>query len=87
MLVLLSQLLVTTHSTHQVFTNMDTDVTQRNTGMEIERMINASGPTGGHVVKPSDGKEPERVAFIHCVGSRDEQMVNHIVPEYVVCTP
>lgn len=37
-------------------------------------MINASGPTGGHVVKPSDGKEPERVAFIHCVGSRDEQI-------------
>lgn len=44
------------------------------TAMEIERMINASGPTGGHVVKPSDGIEPKRVAFIHCVGSRDEQI-------------
>ena len=44
------------------------------TAMEIERMINASGPTGGHVQKPSDGKEPKRVAFIHCVGSRDEQI-------------
>ncbi len=44
------------------------------TAMEIERMINASGPTGGHVIKPSDGIEPERVAFIHCVGSRDEQI-------------
>ncbi|MBQ8016826.1 MAG: CoB--CoM heterodisulfide reductase iron-sulfur subunit A family protein [Methanobrevibacter sp.] len=42
------------------------------TAMEIERMINASGPTGGHVIKPSDGIEPKRVAFIHCVGSRDE---------------
>jgi Heterodisulfide reductase, subunit A and related polyferredoxins len=42
--------------------------------MEIERMINASGPTGGHVIKPSDGIEPKRVAFIHCVGSRDEQI-------------
>lgn len=44
------------------------------TAMEIERMINASGPTTGHVVKPSDGKTPKRVAFIHCVGSRDEQI-------------
>ena len=44
------------------------------TAMEIERMINASGPTTGHVIKPSDGKEPKRVAFIHCVGSRDEQI-------------
>ncbi len=35
------------------------------TAMEIERMINASGPTGGHVIKPSDGIEPKRVAFIH----------------------
>lgn len=44
------------------------------TAMEIERMINASGPTEGHVVKPSDHKSPKRVAFIHCVGSRDEQI-------------
>ncbi|MDR2623428.1 MAG: CoB--CoM heterodisulfide reductase iron-sulfur subunit A family protein [Methanobrevibacter sp.] len=44
------------------------------TAMEIERMINASGPTEGHVIKPSDHKTPKRVAFIHCVGSRDEQI-------------
>jgi heterodisulfide reductase subunit A len=44
------------------------------TGLEIERMINASGPTTGHVVKPSDGETPKRIAFIHCVGSRDEQI-------------
>lgn len=44
------------------------------TAMEIERMINASGPTEGHVIRPSDGKSPKRVAFIHCVGSRDEQI-------------
>ena len=44
------------------------------TGLEIERMINASGPTTGHVIKPSDGETPKRVAFIHCVGSRDEQI-------------
>ncbi len=44
------------------------------TAMEIERMINASGPTEGHVVKPSDHKSPKRVAFIHCVGSRDDKI-------------
>jgi heterodisulfide reductase subunit A2 len=41
------------------------------TAMEFERMINASGPTGGRVVK-KDGTEPKTVAIIHCVGSRDK---------------
>jgi len=44
------------------------------TAMEIERMINASGPTEGKVLKPSDMEKPKRVAFIHCVGSRDEKI-------------
>ncbi len=44
--------------------------------LELERMINASGPTEGKVLKPSDGKKPKRVAFIQCVGSRDEQVDN-----------
>ena len=44
------------------------------TGMELERLINASGPTQGHVLKPSDGDHPKSVAFIQCVGSRDEQI-------------
>jgi heterodisulfide reductase subunit A len=44
------------------------------TGLELERYINASGPTQGHVVKPSDGETPKSVAFIQCVGSRDEQI-------------
>jgi heterodisulfide reductase subunit A len=44
------------------------------TGMELERQINASGPTEGKVIKPSDGEKPKRVAFIHCVGSRDEKI-------------
>lgn len=43
------------------------------TGLHFERMINSSGPTGGKVVRPSDGKEPRDVVFIQCVGSRDEQ--------------
>lgn len=42
------------------------------TGMHFERMSNASGPTGGKIIRPSDGKEPQNVVFIKCVGSRDE---------------
>jgi heterodisulfide reductase subunit A len=41
------------------------------TALEAERLINAAGPTGGHVIRASDGKTPKRVAFIQCVGSRD----------------
>ena len=42
------------------------------TGLELERLVNASGPTEGKIKRPSDGKIPETVAFIQCVGSRDE---------------
>ena len=41
------------------------------TSLEFERMINASGPTGGELRRLSDGKPPRSVAFIQCVGSRD----------------
>jgi heterodisulfide reductase subunit A len=41
------------------------------TALEAERLINAAGPTGGHVVRASDGKVPQTIAFIQCVGSRD----------------
>lgn len=41
------------------------------TALEAERLINAAGPTGGHVIRTSDGKEPHSVAFIQCVGSRN----------------
>ena len=40
------------------------------TSLELERLVCASGPTGGELVRPSDGKKPERIAFIQCVGSR-----------------
>jgi len=46
------------------------------TGLALERLLSASGPTGGHVVRPSDGKIPKKVAFIQCVGSRDEKSGN-----------
>jgi heterodisulfide reductase subunit A len=42
------------------------------TSVEFERMLSAGGPTGGHVVRPSDGKEPKRIAFVQCVGSRTQ---------------
>jgi len=41
------------------------------TAMELERLICASGPTGGHLNRPSDGKLPSSVVFFQCVGSRD----------------
>lgn len=42
------------------------------TGLQFERMSNASGPTDGKIIRPSDGKQPKSVVFIKCVGSRDE---------------
>ena len=44
-------------------------------GLQFERMLSASGPTGGKVVRPSDGEVPERVVFVQCAGSRDPE--NH----------
>ena len=46
------------------------------TSLEFERILSASGPTQGHVVRPSDHAEPKRVAWIQCVGSRDAQRGN-----------
>jgi heterodisulfide reductase subunit A len=44
------------------------------TALQLERLMNASGPTKGEVVRPSDGKHPKTIAFIACVGSRDEKV-------------
>lgn len=41
------------------------------TSLQLERILSASGPTGGHLVRPSDHKEPKKLAFVQCVGSRD----------------
>lgn len=46
------------------------------TGLMLERLLSASGPTAGHVIRPSDGKIPRKVAFVQCVGSRDEKTGN-----------
>jgi heterodisulfide reductase subunit A2 len=42
-------------------------------GMTFERLASASGPTGGKILRPSDGKEPKQVVFIQCVGSRSRE--------------
>ena len=41
------------------------------TSLEFERILSASGPTMGHLVRPSDEKEPKKIAWLQCVGSRD----------------
>jgi heterodisulfide reductase subunit A len=41
--------------------------------MEFERIMCASGPSGGHIKRPSNGKDPKRIAFIQCCGSRSEK--------------
>jgi len=46
------------------------------TALELERLLCASGPTGGHLIRPSDGRIPRKIAFIQCVGSRDRRFGN-----------
>ncbi|MHB8985441.1 MAG: FAD-dependent oxidoreductase [Eubacteriales bacterium] len=41
------------------------------TSLEFERILSASGPFSGHLIRPSDHKEPKRIAWIQCVGSRN----------------
>ena len=41
------------------------------TNVQFERILSASGPTAGRVLRPSDGQPPKRLAFVQCVGSRD----------------
>jgi heterodisulfide reductase subunit A-like polyferredoxin len=43
------------------------------TSIQFERLLSASGPTSGHVQRPSDQRIPKRIAFLQCVGSRDEK--------------
>ena len=47
------------------------------TSIEFERILSASGPYAGLVLRPSDGEIPKRIAFIQCVGSRDAQIGNN----------
>ncbi len=42
------------------------------TSIQVERLLSASGPTGGHVQRPSDGQLARKIAFLQCIGSRDQ---------------
>lgn len=43
------------------------------TTLEFERLINAGGPSGGELIRPSDRKRPRKVAFLQCIGSRSKR--------------
>ena len=45
--------------------------------IEFERILSASGPYGGMILRPSDGEIPRKIAFIQCVGSRDARLGNN----------
>jgi len=58
------------------------------TAPEFERMLSAGGPTAGHLLKPSgrdQGIEPEKIAWIQCVGSRDQNRCGHEYCSSVCC--
>ncbi|MFX0017584.1 MAG: FAD-dependent oxidoreductase [Candidatus Hermodarchaeota archaeon] len=52
--------------------------------IEFERILNASGPFKGEVIRPSDKMHPEKIAFLQCVGSRDKK-INHEYCSSVCC--
>ena len=56
------------------------------TSLEFERMLSASGPYGGHLVRPSDKSEPEKIAWLQCVGSRDNHIGANGYCSSVCCT-
>lgn len=47
------------------------------TSVEFERLADPHGPTGGKILRPSDGKEAKDIAFIQCAGSRDRNHLKH----------
>ncbi len=55
------------------------------TSMEMERILSASGPTGGHLIRPSDQAEPKKVAWFQCVGSRDMNRCDNSYCSSVCC--
>jgi heterodisulfide reductase subunit A-like polyferredoxin len=55
------------------------------TSLEFERILSASGPTMGHLVRVSDKKEPKKIAWLQCVGSRDMNRCDHPYCSSVCC--
>jgi len=55
------------------------------TSLEFERILSASGPTMGHLQRPSDGKNPKKIAWLQCVGSRDSNQCGNSYCSSVCC--
>ncbi|MFZ5568996.1 MAG: FAD-dependent oxidoreductase [Thermodesulfobacteriota bacterium] len=55
------------------------------TSLEFERLLSASGPFQGHLVRPSDHREPDKIAWLQCVGSRDINQCDHEYCSSVCC--
>jgi heterodisulfide reductase subunit A2 len=55
------------------------------TALEMERILSASGPYGGHLIRPSDDKEPKKIAWFQCVGSRDLNRCDNSYCSSVCC--
>ncbi len=55
------------------------------TSLEFERILSASGPTMGHLVRPSDHQEPKKIAWLQCVGSRDTNKCGNTYCSSVCC--
>lgn len=55
------------------------------TQMQLARMMDPNGPTEGHIVRPSDGKEPKQVVMVQCVGSRDNKPTGRKYCSRVCC--
>ena len=56
------------------------------TSLEFERILSASGPYGGHLLRPSDNTEPKKIAWLQCVGSRDTHVGARGYCSGVCCT-
>jgi heterodisulfide reductase subunit A len=55
------------------------------TSMEYERLLSASGPCEGHLVRSSDEREPKKIAWIQCVGSRNTNRCDNSYCSSVCC--
>jgi heterodisulfide reductase subunit A len=55
------------------------------TSMEFERILSATGPSQGHIRRPSDQKSPKKIAWLQCVGSRDVHRAAHGYCSSVCC--
>jgi len=56
------------------------------TSLEFERILSASGPYQGHLVRPSDAREPRKIAWLQCVGSRNTRIGDKGYCSAVCCT-